>query len=188
MFLGWIAHQTLFHFIHVFREYFVLQICKNLFLWLRFANKQNSLPRESRAAFVTTTLIYEVPRLLALFFLFSEGLFAFPQIGVTSSLEFLLSAVHQPLAKVRMKTKIVLIEVVRAEKIKVQALKSKEIVSLEEKECILRLRELDEFNMLLAQSSSSPNIMVLLGELATLFKIVCNSLKRANKFQYRIRN
>lgn len=133
----------------------------NLFLWLRFASKQKNLPGEARAALVANALIYEVPRLLALLFLFSGGLSVFLQIGVVSSLAFLLSAVHRPLAEARVKNEIVLMEVVRAEKIKAQAQKPKEVVSLEEKERIARLKELEEFDMLLAQSSSSPGTEVL---------------------------
>jgi len=140
----------------------------NLFLWLRFASRQKNLPAEAKASLVANAFIYEGPRLFALLFFFSGGLFVLLQVGFVSNLAFLLSAVHRPFAEARVKNEKVVMEATRAKKIKAQAQKPKEIITPEEKERIARLKELEEFDMLLAQRSSSPDIAVLPGELARL--------------------
>lgn len=152
----------------------------NLFLWLKLASRQKHLSAEAKAALVANALIYEAPRLFALLFFFSGGLFIFLQVGFVSNTAFLLSAIHRPFAEARVKNEKVLIEVWRAKKIggkKGEAQKPKEI-SPEEKERIARLKELEEFDMLLAQRSS-PGTAVLPGELACTSIPPFNSLKPA---------
>lgn len=127
----------------------------NLFLWFRFASNQRHLPPKGRAAVLANALIYEGPRIFALLLLLSGGLRVFLQVGLVSNVALLFGALHRPFEEARVKNEKVLLEVSRTQKIggkKGQDQKAKEI-SAEERERIDRLRELEEFDMLLAQSA-----------------------------------
>lgn len=130
----------------------------NFFLWFRFASKQRHLPVKTRAAVVANAFIYEGPRFFALFLLLSGGLRVFLQVGLVSNVALLFGALHRPFEEARIKNEKVLMEVSGAKKIggkkgQGQKPKAKEI-SAEERERIDRLKELEEFDILLAQSSS----------------------------------
>jgi hypothetical protein len=139
----------------------------NLFLWLKFAGRQKHLSAKAKAALVANALIYEGPRLFGLLLLLSGGLWVLLQVGLVSNVALILSALHRPFEEARIKNEKVLMEVSGAKMMggkKGQAQKPKEI-SAEEKERIARLKELEEFDMLLAQSSS-PGTVLLPGERA----------------------
>lgn len=139
----------------------------NLFLWLKFATRQRHLSAKAKAALVANALVYEGPRLFALLLLFSGGLWVFLQVGLVSNVALLLSALHRPFEEARIKNEKVLMEVSRAKMIggkKGQDQKPKEI-SAEEKERVARLKELEEFDMLLAQRSA-PGTVLLPGKCA----------------------
>lgn len=134
----------------------------NLFLWLKFAGRQKHLSAKAKAALVANALIYEGPRLFSLLLLLSGGLWVLLQVGLVSNVALILSALHRPFEEARIKNEKVLMEVSGAKMMggkKGQAQKPKEI-SAEEKERIARLKELEEFDMLLAQSSSPGAVLL----------------------------
>lgn len=130
----------------------------NLFMWMRFASKQRHLPAKPKAALVASAMIYEGPRFFSLLLLISGGLRVFLQVALVSNVALLFSALHRPFAEARVKNEKILMEVSRSKRIsgkKGQDQKPKEKeISAEEKERLDRLRELQEFDMLLAQRSS----------------------------------
>ena len=133
----------------------------NLFLWLKFATRQRHLSAKAKAALFANALIYEGPRLFALLLLISGGLWVFLQVGLVSNVALLLSAVHRPFEEARIKNEKVLMEVSRAKMMGgKKAQEQKPEISAEEKERIARLKELEEFDMLLAQRSSSDTVLL----------------------------
>ncbi|XP_024377826.1 uncharacterized protein [Physcomitrium patens] len=131
----------------------------NLFLWLRFASRQKHLSTKEQAALVANALIYEGPRLFALLVLISGGLWVLLQVGLVSNVALLLSALHRPFEEARIRNEKVLREVVRAKELAAKEaedkIPKKKEISEEERDRIDRLRELEEFDMLLAQTPSS---------------------------------
>lgn len=115
----------------------------NLFMWLKFAFRQRDLRAKAKASLVANALIYEAPRLLGMMFLFSGGLAVLLGIGFASKLASLLSALHRPMAEARVRNES-------------RIARSQQIISPEEQERIARLKELTEFDTLLARRSSYP--------------------------------
>lgn len=155
--------------------------CANLFLWFKFATRQKHLSPKAKAALIANALVYEGPRLFALLLLISGGLWVFLQVGLVSNFALLLSALHRPFEEARVQNEKVLMEVSRAKMMggkKGQEGKPQEI-SAEERERIARLKELEEFDMLLAQSSS-PGTVLLPGKCILEF-LDLSHLKQANK-------
>lgn len=130
----------------------------NLFLWFRFASKQRHLSAKAKAAVAANAFIYEGPRLFSVLLILSGGLRVFAQVFAVCNAATVFGALHRIFEEARIKNEKVLTEVSRVKKIAEkkahdQKPKEKETIA-EEKERIDRLRELEEFDMLLAQSSS----------------------------------
>jgi hypothetical protein len=125
----------------------------NLFQWLRFASKQRHLPVEAKAALAANAFIYEFPRLLPLLLVLSGGLGVFRQVFLVCHAATLFGSLHRVFEEARIKNERVLMEVARAKK--KLASKKPEEISAEERERIDRVKELQDFDLLLAQSSSS---------------------------------
>ncbi|KAG0585610.1 hypothetical protein M758_2G024500 [Ceratodon purpureus] len=132
----------------------------NLFLWLKFATKQRHLSAKAKAALVANALVYEGPRLFALLLLFSGGLWVFLQVGLVSNVALFLSALHRPFEEARIKNEKVLMEVSSAKTIGGKKGPKPPEISPEEKERIARLRELEEFDQLLAQRSPPGSVLL----------------------------
>lgn len=123
----------------------------NTFLWFRFTSKQKHLPAKAKAAILANAFIYEGPRFFALLLLFSGGLRVFLQVGLVSNLALVFGALHRPFEESRIKNEKVLLEVSRSKKIGGKKEEKPKEISAEERERIARLKELEEFDMLLAQ-------------------------------------
>ncbi|KAG0617142.1 hypothetical protein M758_5G167200 [Ceratodon purpureus] len=130
----------------------------NLFLWFRFASKQQHLPAKAKAAIAANAFMYEGPRFFSLLLILSGGLRVFLQVFTMCNTATVFGALHRSFEEARIKNEEVLMEVSRVKQIarkKAQDQKPKEKqTSAEEKERIDRLRELEEFDMLLAQRPS----------------------------------
>lgn len=77
----------------------------------------------------------------------------FLQVGLISNLALVFGALHRPLEESRIKNEKVLLEVARTKKIGGKKEEKPKEISAEEREKIARLKELEEFDMLLAQRS-----------------------------------
>ena len=130
----------------------------NLFVWLRLARRQEHLSARAKAGMVANAWVYGGPPLFTLLLLLNGGWSVFFQIGLVSNVALILGALHLPFEEARVKNEKVLMEVAKTKRSsgKLKGKDPKPVpkeISVEEKERIQRLKELEEFDMLLAQSS-----------------------------------
>jgi len=136
----------------------------NLFMWLRFAKRQEHLSARARAGIVANAWVYGGPPLFTILLLFSGGWSLWFQAGLVSNFALLMGALHRPFEEARIKNEKILMQVAKAKKTAgidkkprhagdVQ--QKQQEISDEEKATIERLKELEEFDMLLAQSSNT---------------------------------
>lgn len=136
----------------------------NLFMWLRFAKRQEHLSARARAGIVANAWVYGGPPLFTILLLFSGGWSLWFQAGLVSNFALLMGALHRPFEEARVKNEKILMQVAKAKKTAGIDKKPRHAgdvqqkpqeISDEEKAAIERLKELEEFDMLLAQSSNT---------------------------------
>jgi hypothetical protein len=136
----------------------------NLFMWLRFAKQQEHLSARARAGIVANAWVYGGPPLFTILLLFSGGWSLWFQAGLVTNFALLMGALHRPFEEARVKNEKILMQVAKAKKTAGIDKKPRQAggveqkqqeISDEEKATIERMKELEEFDMLLAQSSNT---------------------------------